>query len=242
MAIQEKIIDYDCNGATHQAFMSWDDAAATPRPGVLVAHAWGGRSEFEEEKARALAAQGYVGFALDMYGKGIRGTTTEENTALMTPLVEDRAELQQRMIRALEVMCVQEEVDEGSCAAIGYCFGGLCALDLARVGSDVRGVVSIHGLFMPPGNTADTPISASVLCLHGYDDPMAEPQSVLDLATELSAAGADWQVHAYGGTQHAFTNPQANNPDMGTVYSPRADRRATLAVGNFLAELFPAKA
>jgi len=239
MAIQTTTIDYECNGATHEAFMAWDDAQRGPVPGVMVAHAWGGRSEFEESKARSLAEQGYVGFAIDMYGKGLRGSTTEENAALMNPLIEDRATLQSRIAAALDVMRAQSQVDAGRCAGIGYCFGGLCVLDLARVGSDVAGVVSVHGLFNPPGNTAGTAISAKVLCLHGYDDPMAPPDSVLSLAGELSEAGADWQVHAYGGTLHAFTNPQANDPGMGTVYSAVADARATPAIENFLAELFP---
>jgi dienelactone hydrolase len=239
MAIQEAYIDYECNGALHQGFMAWDDAAPGPRPGVMVSHAWGGRTEFEEEKARVLASQGYVGFALDMYGKGVRGASAEENAALMTPLLDDRRELQARITRALEVLRSQEQVDAQRCAAMGYCFGGLCVLDLARVGATVAGVISIHGLFNPAENTAGTPITAKVLCLHGYDDPMAPPQTVLDLATELSAAGADWQLLAFGGTQHAFTNPQANDPEMGTVYSASADARSARAMENFLTEIFP---
>lgn len=113
-------------------------------------------------------------------------------------------------------------------------------MDLARIGTDVAGVVSIHGLFMPAGNTDGVKISAKVLCLHGYDDPMADPDSMVALATELSEAEADWQVHAYGRTLHAFTNPQANNPEMGTVYSPIADARSNTAITNFLSELFGA--
>lgn len=240
MAIQEQYLDYDVNGATHEAFIAWDDAIAGPRPGVLVSHAWGGSGEFEADKARWLASKGYVGFALDMYGKGIRGNSTEENAALMTPLVENRPELQARIGAALEVLRGLDTVDGQRCAAMGYCFGGLCVLDLARTGADVAGVISLHGLFMPADNVKGTPISARVLCLHGYDDPMAPPESMIDLATELSTAGADWQVHAYGGTLHAFTNPQANDPEMGTVYSAVADARATTAVANFLQELFPA--
>ncbi|MFK7831102.1 MAG: dienelactone hydrolase family protein [Congregibacter sp.] len=238
MAMQEQLISYMHNGAEHEAFMAWDDSLSGPLPGVLVSHAWGGRSEFEDSKARDLAAQGYVGFAVDMYGKGIRGSSPEENTALMTPLLENRSELQARILSALDVLSTQPQVDGARCAAMGYCFGGLCVLDLARVGAAVAGVISIHGLFNAPDNTADRSIAAKVLCLHGYDDPMAPPQSVLDLASELSAAGADWQLHAYGGTVHAFTNPQANAPDSGTVYSASADARATQACSNFFAELF----
>ena len=156
----------------------------------------------------------------------------------MTPLVEDRPELQKRVSAALSAMQAQPEVDSNQCAAIGFCFGGLCVLDLARIGSPIAGVVSIHGLFMAPGNTAGTAITAKVLCLHGYDDPMATPDSVLALATELSEAKADWQLHAYGRTMHAFTNPAANDPDFGTVYSETADRRSTAAIQGFLEELF----
>ena len=238
MAIQERVIEYPLGDAIYEGLLVWDEGVSGPRPGVLVSHAWGGRSPFEDDKARWLASLGYAGFALDMYGKGIRGTTTEENTALMTPLLENRGELQARIGAALGTLREQTEVDAERCAAMGFCFGGLCVLDLARIGTPLAGVVSVHGLFNAPGNTQGTAIRARVLCLHGYDDPMAEPPALLELAAELSAAGADWQVHAYGGTQHAFTNPQANDADMGTVYSAAADRRAHLAMQNFFAESF----
>ena len=110
-------------------------------------------------------------------------------------------------------------------------------LDLARSGADVLGVVSFHGLFTPPGNLENPRISAKVLVLHGYDDPMAPPSHVLALADELTQAGADWQIHAYGGTVHAFTNPQANDPGFGTVYKAEADHRSWQALRNFLAEV-----
>lgn len=237
MAIQEQLVEYDCDGTVCEALMVWDDAVAGARPGVLVAHAWGGRSEFEDGKARGLAAQGYVGFALDVYGKGRRGSNNDENAALMGPLLEDRALLRRRLERGLETLRESDLVDSARCAGLGYCFGGLCMLDLARAGADVAGVVSIHGLFTAPELECG-PYRASILCLHGWDDPMATPDSVLGLAKELTAGKADWQLHAYGGTMHAFTNPAANDPDFGTVYSPRADARATAAIDGFLQEVF----
>jgi dienelactone hydrolase len=240
MAIREETIEYTIEGVPYEGFVAWDDTVVGPRPGILVAHAWGGRSAFEDDKARWLAGLGYVGFALDMYGKGVRGGTTEENAALMTPLVEDRPRLQARMQAALEALKGLEPVDGSRCAAMGFCFGGLCVLDLARCGGDVQGVASVHGLFMPAPNTAGLPIRAKVLCLHGYDDPMADPDALLGLARELTDAGADWQVHAYGGTMHAFTNPEASDPDFGTVYSATASRRAHQAMEFFFAELFAA--
>lgn len=237
MAIQTRLIEYDCDGTLLEGYLAWDDSTG-PAPAVAVSHTWAGRGAFEEGKARALAEQGYTGFAIDMYGKGVLGTTVEENTALMTPLVEDRSLLQRRINRAVEVLREQPEVDASRVAAMGFCFGGLCVLDLARSGADVKGVVSFHGLFNAPGDGTPGPISAKILCLHGYDDPMAEPDSLLALAKELTDAGADWQVHAYGHTLHAFTNPDAADPGMGTVYNADADRRSWQALTNFLEEIF----
>ena len=203
-----------------------------------MAHAWGGRSDFEDGKADGLAELGYAAFALDLYGKGVRGSGPEENAALMQPFLDGRPMLQQRLRASLSAMREQPEVDADRVAAIGFCFGGLCVIDIARTGEDVAGVVSVHGLFGPPGNTAGNDISTKVLALHGWDDPMATPDQVDALAEELTAMGADWQLHAYGNTMHAFTNPAANAPDMGTVYSAAADKRSALAINNFLEELF----
>ncbi len=221
-----------------EGLLAWDSAVDFARPGVMVSHAWGGRGELEDAKAVALAELGYVGFASNLYGKGVRGNSTEENAALMQPFLDNRSMLQQRMLLSLNTMRTQPEVDERNVAAIGFCFGGLCVLDLARTGEDLAGVVSFHGLFAPPGNTGDNTINARVLALHGWDDPMATPDQVLALADELSGQGADWQLHAYGNTMHAFTNPQANDPGFGTVYNASADRRSWAAMSNFLTEIF----
>lgn len=238
MTIQTRTIDYQDGDVDLQGYLAWDDAVEGKRPGVMIAHAWAGRSDLENGKAEALAKLGYVGFALDNFGRGILGTNTEENSALIQPFLDDRAMLQGRLQIALEVLKGLDEVDASRVAAIGFCFGGLCVLDLARTGTDIRGVVSFHGLFGSPGNTAGNKIKAKVLALHGWDDPMAPPDQVVSLAEELSSMGADWQVHGYGNTMHAFTNPQANDPDFGTVYSPDADRRSWNAMQDFLSEIF----
>jgi dienelactone hydrolase len=119
---------------------------------------------------------------------------------------------------------------------MGFCFGGLCVLDLARTGADVRGVASFHGILKPSGLPAK-PIKSKVLVMHGYDDPMAPPEDVLALAKELTASGADWQLHAYGNTKHAFTNPEANNAAMGLMYNADADRRSWHAMLGFFEEV-----
>ena len=238
MAIQTRQVEYKDHAIELEAYLAYDDSSSDRRPGVLISHAWVGRGEFEENKAETLAELGYVGFALDLYGKGVHGSNPQQNQALMQPLLDDRAVLQRRMQLALEVCRKQKEVDGERVAAMGFCFGGLCVLDLARTGADILGAASFHALFGSPGNTGDNKISARVLVMHGWDDPMATPDQVLSLADELSTMGADWQIHAYGNTQHAFTNPAADDPDMGTVYNADADRRSWQSLQLFLAEIF----
>ena len=234
-----ELIEYHDGEAQLEAYVAWDDSIAGPRPGVLVAHDWTGRRGFATDKADEMAALGYVGFALDMYGKGVFGSDgdVEGNSALMGPLAGDRTALRARMTSALETLQGLDVVDSLKVGAMGYCFGGMCVLELARAGADVGGVISIHGIFTP-GDVPNNAITARVLCLHGQDDPMVPPEQVLDFENEMSAAGADWQMHAYGGTMHAFTNPDANDPGFGAVYNPVADRRATQSIRNFWEEIF----
>lgn len=232
MAVTTRIVDYELDGATYEGFLAMPDG--TPKGVVVVAHAWGGQSGFEQDKAKLLAEWGYAGFAMDVYGKGNRGETTEECQALMEPLAGNRPELQARLAKSLDV--AKAESGASAAAAIGFCFGGLSVLDMARTNMDVAGVVSFHGLFGAPGNTA-AKIGPKVLALHGWDDPMAPPDDVIAFSKEMSDAGADWQLHGYGGTLHAFTNPEANNPDFGTVYSANADRRSFAACKDFLTEV-----
>ena len=238
MSIQTRLVEYHDGESVLEGMLVWDDEVGGPRPGVLVSHAWSGRSDYEESKARRLAELGYVAFALDLYGKGVRGSSVEENSALMQPFLDDRAMLQRRLLLAVDTLRQQEEADAAKVAAVGFCFGGLCVLDIARTGAGLAGVVSFHGLLGAPGNTSDKTINAKVLVLHGWDDPMAPPEAVLELTRELSDRQADWQLHAYGNTMHAFTNPDANDRALGTVYDAAADRRSWKAMQDFLAELF----
>jgi len=237
--MKTQLIEYSHGDTTLEAYVSFDETITDPRPAVLVAHDWTGRREFATSKADEMAALGYVGVAIDMYGKGVFGKDDDAdyNASLMGPLAGDRTLLRGRIQAAIDTVRNLAAVDARKVAAIGYCFGGMCVLELARAGSDVVGVISIHGIFSP-GDVANENITARVLCLHGQDDPMVPPQQVLDFENEMTAANADWQVHAYGGTLHAFTNPAANNPDFGTMFNPVADRRATQSIKNFLGETF----
>jgi len=235
MSVSTRTFDYEIDGETFEAFLAAPDTS--PAPAILIAHAWAGRSDFENDKAKALAALGYTGVAIDLFGKGVLGSSVEENQKLIEPFVSDRAFLQKRLKANIDVVKDQPEADASNVGAIGFCFGGLCVLDVARMGADVAGVVSFHGLLGAPGNTADR-VKAKVLALHGWDDPMAPPSDVVSLGEELTKAKADWQLHGYGGTMHAFTNRQANDPDFGTVYNADADRRSWEAMKNFLSEVF----
>ena len=238
MSIITKTVEYQDGETLLEGLMAFDDAIKDPKPAVLINHTWAGRDQFVAEKAKAIAALGYVGFAVDMYGKGILGSGPEENAKLMQPFIDDRAMLQQRISAALTTVRTLPEVDSERCAAIGFCFGGLCVLDLARTGADVKGVVSFHGLLGAPSNTDGNLIKAKVLALHGHDDPMAPIPQVNAFQQEMTEAKADWQLHSYGHTMHAFTNPLANDPEFGTVYQPQAEKRSWQAMQNFLAELF----
>ncbi|MFA6051579.1 MAG: dienelactone hydrolase family protein [Methylobacter sp.] len=238
MAIVSNTVGYLDGDVLLEAFFAFDDSFSTRRPAVLINHAWGGRDDFVAEKAKKLAALGYVGFAVDMYGKGILGSGPEENMKLMQPFMADRAMLQKRMKAALYAVTLLPWVDDSKIAAIGFCFGGLCSLDLARTGADLEGVVSFHGLLGAPDNTQGTAVKAKVLALCGHDDPLVPVEQVLAFQQEMTEAGADWQMHVYGHTMHAFTNPVANDPAFGTVYQADADRRSWIAMENFLAEIF----
>ncbi len=238
MTIQTRLVDYESGGHTFEGMLAWDDAISASRPGILVAHTIAGRSAHEEGRAKRLAEMGYVGFAMDVYGKGTQTTDVDRNRAMMDALRDDRPELQARLLAGLHCLREQPEVNEASTAAIGFCFGGLSVLDIARTGADVAGVVSLHGIFVPPGNTGDNTIKAKVLALHGWEDPLATPEEVIGLANELTSMGADWQIHAYGNTTHAFTNPVADDWEDGKQYNADADRRSWEATENFLAELF----
>ncbi|WP_262964599.1 dienelactone hydrolase family protein [Methylobacter psychrophilus] len=238
MAIISNTVGYMDGDVLLEAFFAFDDSFTGRRPAVLINHSWVGRDDFVGEKAKKLAALGYVGFAVDVYGKGILGADAEENAKLMQPFMDDRQMLAKRVQAALYAVKLLPWVDDSKVAAIGFCFGGLCSLDLARTGADLKGVVSFHGLLGAPANTQNNVIKAKVLALHGHDDPMVPIEQVLAFEQEMTRSGVDWQLHAFGNTMHAFTNPVANNPDFGMVYQPDADKRSWLMMENFLTEIF----
>jgi dienelactone hydrolase len=233
--MQTQTIPYAEGPDEFDAFIARPDGDEA-RPAVLICHAWGGRSEFEEGKARALAELGYVGAAIDLYGVGKRGHDKASNQALMMPLVSDPPLLRRRLTAAFEAVRGLDGVDAPRMGAIGFCFGGMCSLLLARMGLPLRGVVSFHGL-LKVGGGLDAKPQARMLVLHGQDDPMVPPADVAAFAEEMKRVGADWELHAYPGVVHAFTNPAAGDPDFGTVYDPGADKRSWVAMRRFFEDV-----
>ncbi|MEM8505186.1 MAG: dienelactone hydrolase family protein [Cyanobacteria bacterium P01_D01_bin.1] len=236
MIVTEPLVYEDDLGNTFEGTVSWDDALSEPRPGVMVASTFMGQSAFETQKAELLAELGYVGFAIDVYGQGKRATSPAEAAALMAVLDQDRALLARRMTLALEVMRRRSQVDETRIAAIGFCFGGKCVLDLARSGADVKAVVSFHGIYDPPPTAGAEKISSAVLVLHGWEDPLSPREQTVALADELTRKGADWQIHMYGHTAHAFTNPKAQSKEDGMFFVPIAAERGWRVMKDFLVE------
>lgn len=235
--MQTSLIDYQDGNIELEGFLAAPNNVGPKTPVVMVIHDWTGKNNFACQKAEAIANLGYIGFALDMYGKGKLGQTKEQKSALIQPFLQDRSLVMQRINAALNTVKNIPNADTSKVAAIGFCFGGLCVLDLARSGSDVRGVVSFHGLFTPPPHPA-TSIKAKVLALQGYDDPMANPDQAMQFCEEMKAANADWQLHLYGATMHAFMNPEANDPAFGTVFNPTTAARAWRQMTDFLSEIF----
>ena len=207
------------------------------KPVIMIFPPWEGKGDFVEEKAKYLAKLGYIGCALDLYGKGILGKNKEENSALMTPLMADRGKLQKRILAYRELLTKIPEADTERVGAIGFCFGGLCALDLARSGDNVKGVVSFHGLLRAP-DKSESSITSKVLVLHGNNDPMVPFDELFSFTEEMERKKADWQLHIFGQTMHAFTNKEANDPAFGTVYQKDADRRSFELMKLFFKEVF----
>ena len=234
--MSEKVDYFDNDVRLEGVLFPTDNPDSSPL--VLVVPSYAGRDDFTLEKAQMMNELGYSGFAVDMYGEGKVGSSPEENMGLMQIVLDDRELLQKRINLAHKTAIEKVGIDASKSGAIGFCFGGLCVLDLARTGSNIGGVVSFHGLFTPPGNTDGNTITSKVLVLHGNDDPMVPHDAVNGLANELTKAKADWQIHAYGGTSHAFTNPLADSPEDGMAFNKDANDRSFEAMDNFFREIF----
>jgi dienelactone hydrolase len=211
---------------------------ALPRPSVMLIPTVMGVSELELSFGRQLVELGFNAFIADLFGQRFRPAVDREIAfAAMNRLKSDRAALRRRLLAIVDQARALREVDGGRLVVAGYCFGGMCALDVARSGTDVVAAVAFHGLFDAPELPPEK-ISAKVIAFHGWDDPMVPPEKVVALARELTEAGADWQIHAYGNVAHGFTNPGATGAVPGVQYNELAAERSWTSLINFLEELF----
>lgn len=233
-----RTIDYKLDGKTFQGFLAWDDATTQKRPGVLLMHDWLGMGDYIKMRTKEVAAMGYVAFAADIYGKGIVAKDHQEAAKFAGAYINDRSLLRSRVNAGLDVLKSQAEVDSAKLAVMGYCFGGMAALELGRSGAQVAGIATFHGILATPTPADAAHIRGRVLVLHGDADPIVPPAQVQSFQEEMRAGKVDWQINTYGGAAHSFTVPTANNPNMGMVYHAKADRRSWQAFKEFLADIF----
>jgi len=234
-----EVAEYSHGEVTLEGYLAWDDTITGMRPGILVVHEWTGINDYTRKRCRELAEMGYVAFAPDMYGKGIRPQSTEEASRQAGIYRGDRDLMRRRVMAGLDMLRANESCDTSRIAAIGYCFGGGTVLELARSGANIAGVVSFHGNLDTPDPSVADNIRCRVLVCHGTDDPYVPWDQVKEFFEEMSAADVDYQFIAYANAVHSFTNPDSgDDPSTGAAYNAAADRRSWEHMKLFFRELF----
>ncbi len=232
-----KVVEYKQGDAVLEGYLAYEAGGPAKRPGVLVIHDWLGVGPNTRARVDQLARLGYVAFAADIYGNGVRPKGPTEAGKLAGQYKVDRALLRERVRAGLAELRKVPLVEAPKVAAIGYCFGGTTALELARSGADVAAVVSFHGGLDTPTPADAKNIKAHVLVLHGADDPYVPAEQVAAFEAEMRAAGVDWQLVKYSGAVHSFTIPDAGNDNSkGAAYNAVADRRSWQAMKALFAE------
>ena len=238
-AVQSKAIEYKDGDTSLRGYLYWDDRYEKKRPGVLVLHEWWGLNAYAKMRARMLAESGYVAFAPDMYGGGQVTEHAEEAKGWMQQITANMDGWQQRAKVGLEQLKAQDQVDGDNLAAVGYCFGGATAMQMAYAGMDIKGVASFHGSLPAATEEQQKNIKASVLVAHGDADKFVPPERIDAFKQALNQAGADWEIVIYGGARHSFTVPDAERKGIENLkYDPKADRRSWAKLMSFLDELF----
>jgi dienelactone hydrolase len=238
-ALRTEEVDYKHGDVVLEGYLAYDDAVKGKRPGVIVVHEWWGLNNYAKMRTEKLAKLGYIAFAIDMYGKGVRAKDPKEAGSLSGIYRGDRPLMRARANAGLDVLRNHPMTDIKRIAAIGYCFGGTVVLEMARSGTELVGVVSFHGGLSTPNPGDAKNIKGKVLVLHGADDPAVPPDQVIAFQDEMRKANVDWQMVSYGGAVHSFTNPDAgNDPSKGAAYNEKADRRSWEAMKFFFGEIF----
>jgi dienelactone hydrolase len=237
--VKTRTIEYRQGDTVLEGFLAYDTAGPSRKPGVLIVHEWTGLGRYAKSRAEQLARLGYVAFAADIYGKGVRPNNPQEAAATAAIYKNNRGLFRARVKAGLEELRRQEGVDPGRVAAIGYCFGGTAVLELARSGADVEGIVSFHGGLDTPTPQDAKNIRARVLALHGADDPFVPSEQVKMFEDEMRGGNVDWQLVKYSKAVHSFTNPDAGNDNSkGAAYNADADRRSWEEMKSFFKEIF----
>lgn len=237
--IMTKAVEYKEGTTVCEGFVAWDDAQTGQRPAVIVVHDWKGSGAFVREKCQRLAELGYVAFAADVYGKGVRPATNEAAGVEAGKFYADRSLWRKRMNAALTTILAEPTVDPTRVGVMGFCFGGTSSLELARSGANIVGAVSFHGGLSTVDPADAKQIKAKLLVLHGAIDPYVKPDEVAAFQKEMEDANVDWQMVSYSGAVHAFTNPAAGNDiSAGAAYNANADRRSWAAMKEFWNEVF----
>lgn len=237
--IVTKTVAYNHGDTELEGFVAWDDVVDGKRPGVLVVHEWTGLNDYTKSRCRQLAELGYIAFALDMYGKGIRPQSAAEASRQAGIYRSDRDLMRARATEGLDQLRSYDQCDVSRISAIGYCFGGGTVLELARSGADISGVVSFHGNLDTPNPSVAENIQCKVLVCHGAADPHVPMEQVQAFFDEMESANVDYQFIAYGGAVHSFTNPNSgDDPSSGVAYDPDADRRSWQHMQMFFDEIF----
>jgi dienelactone hydrolase len=239
-AVKTETVAYtDATGTALEGVLVYDDAIGGKRPGVVVVHDWMGISDETLSKASELAKLGYVAFAADIYGKGVRPKDAKEAGGTAGKYKGDRKLLRQRALAAVDVLAKHPRVEAKKLAAMGFCFGGTTAIELAKAGAPVLGIVSFHGGLDAPTPGDSKQIKGKLLVLHGADDPFVPAADIAAFKKDLNDAGVDWQMVEYAGTVHSFTNPKAgNDKSRGAAYNARSSARAFAAMKQFFDEIF----
>jgi len=237
--VKTRAVTYRHQGISFQGHFAWDDAVSGKRPGVLVVHEWWGLNDYAKQRAEQLAALGYVALACDMYGDG-KTTEHPQEAAQMAGEVRKNVQTWQgRALAALEVLRGHELVDAGKLAAIGYCFGGSTALQLAYTGADLDAVVTFHGALPIPDPSQARAIKGKVLICHGALDSFIPEPTLQKVRDAFEAARVDYQMIYYGGAVHSFTVPDADHAGVkGLAYNAAADHRSWQAMRALFEEAF----
>lgn len=241
-AMKTETIDYRINDQTFTGYLAWDDELDGKRPGILVVHEWWGHNEFVRKQAEKLAAAGYTAFALDMYGSGKLAEHPDTAKQFMQEATQDMDQVRARFMKAKSLLENHETVDSSRMAAQGYCFGGAVVLNMARLGVDLNGVVSLHGALGSPLKAEPGKVKAQVQVYTGGADKMVPAEQVADLVQEMVNAEVDLTLVSFPGVLHSFTNPAADrfaeNFGMPVGYDEEAASRSWQGTLRFYERIF----